>query len=43
MKNGVKNIQAAAYIGVRTVVSIIDNLCTKQGNSSIFEPEIRGL
>ena len=24
-------------------VSITDNLCTKQGNSSIFEPKFRGL
>ena len=24
-------------------VSITDNLCTKQENSSIFEPKIRGL
>ena len=24
-------------------VSITDNLCTKQGNSSIFGPKIRGL
>ena len=25
------------------VVSITNNLCTKQGNSSIFEPKILGL
>ena len=25
------------------MVSIIDNLCTKQGNSSIFGPKIQGL
>ena len=82
MKNGIKNIQAAAYNGGRTVlcfffdtfqmffayckraiitrslyifypifhcglycraVNVTDNLCTKQGNSSIFGSKIRGL
>ena len=27
----------------RRAVSVTNNLCTKQGNSSIFEPKIRGL
>jgi hypothetical protein len=32
-----------AVYTVERLDSTTDNLCTKQGNSSIFEPKIRGL
>ena len=38
--------EAGLFIGGTNYIGEVgktDNLCTKQGNSSIFEPKVRGL